>query len=72
MTVSPEWIEELYQQVLGRHLEPDLSKETAARLSGLLERVRQVDESRLRDLSPSATFDLSHAGWHETQPGHDS
>ena len=66
MSVPPELIQMIAWHLLGRTNLPDeLAAETAARLSGVLARIRSLDETRLRDLSPAMAFDATHAAYHQ-------
>lgn len=64
MSVSAELARLLATEVLGRpDLEPEVLEQTAARLEGLLARVRAMDQNLLAELEPAGGFDPSHPAW---------
>jgi len=66
MSVPPELIQMIARHLLGRtNLPDDLAAETAVRLSGVLARIRSLNEARLRDLLPAMAFDPTHAVYHQ-------
>lgn len=68
VTVSTELARLLAREVLGRQVGDDLLAETAARLSGLLERVRSLDQRHVAHLEPAVAFDPAHPAWQQ-EPG---
>lgn len=70
MSIPPELIQLMAQHLLGRTNLPDeLVVETAERLSGVLVRIRSLDETRLRDLLPAMAFDPTHSLYRQPPAG---
>lgn len=66
MPVSAELIQSVARELHRRSELPEsLAEELAARLEGLVTRLRAVDESQLRTLGPALTFDVAHDAYRQ-------